>query len=59
MPYVVTAANDNDLGRSVIVHMSKPSDNQISILAELFCVLLDEKLQAANDNDAPLTQRGS
>lgn len=58
MSCVVKAANDNELGRTVVVHMSEPTDDQISLLAEIFCGVLDGNLLAANDNEAAQTQRG-
>lgn len=52
------AANDNDLGRDVVIHMPEPSKEQMAVLADIFTALFDEAPDAANDNGPVLTQQG-
>lgn len=49
-------ANDNALGRTVVVNISRPDGAQLSILADIFAGLLVENPVAANDN-APARRR--
>lgn len=50
------AANDNALGRPVVVSIPRPDGVQLSILADIFAGLLVDHPVAANDN-APARRR--
>jgi len=46
----VSSANDNGLKRDVFVQLRTPTDEQAVILADIFAALMDDNLNAANDN---------
>ena len=48
--YLLKAANDNSLGRTVVVNIPELDDTQMSVLADIFAGLLSESPAAANDN---------
>jgi hypothetical protein len=53
---LVQAANDNSLGRTVLVSIPEPDEMQLSVLADIFAGLLVQHPVADNDN-APVRRR--
>ena len=57
--FPVDVANDNALGRPVVVSIPRPDGVQMSILADIFAGLLIEHPVAANDNATARRRRDS
>ncbi len=55
--FSIHAANDNDLGRDVFVHMPEPANMHLAVLTDIFGSILDAEPIAANDNGMAKTQQ--
>jgi hypothetical protein len=54
--FPLEVANDNALGRTVVVAIPRPGEAQLSLLADIFAGLLIDHPVADNDN-APARRR--